>query len=166
MTCALSSVRSSFSLKITGSLYHLSLSSCHLPQGPSDYPIQIKPTHPPSQHSHHVPVLFSFWHILLFEAILLVYLFTCLLLLSSPLQGEALSLLLGADPKTQKSTVINGWDGTLTLDPRDTAPLARAGFHNVHVLLVSQPNIFLICSNQKNLKPWKMLPNTYFSRNV
>lgn len=107
ITCAFSSVRSPFPPRSLYLLHHLSLSSHaifpkRLLITQSNF--QFKPTHPRSQHSHPVPALSSFWHVLWFEAILLVYLFTCLLRLSSPRQGEALSLLLGAGPKTRKST--------------------------------------------------------------
>lgn len=67
---------------------------CHLSQEPSDYLIPIMPIHPPSQHPPHI-VLYS-----------LSSTFHCLklscLFLSSPPQGEALSILLSASPETQK----------------------------------------------------------------
>lgn len=167
ITCALSSVRSPFPPRSLYLLHHLSLSSHaifpkRLLITQSNF--QFKPTHPRSQHSHPVPALSSFWHVLWFEAILLVYLFTCLLRLSSPRQGEALSLLLGAGPKTRKGTcaVIGGRDGTPTPHPRATAPW--------HVLRSTMPmhlwphSLTPSSSVQmrRHLKPWEMLPNTHF----
>lgn len=113
---------------------------------------QFKPTHPRSQRRHHVPASFSLWRVLLFEAILLVYLLTCLLLLSSPPQGEALSLLLGAGPKAQKRTCTELLMDEMahllpTPGPQPRWPHSQTPSSSVQM--------------QRNLKPWKKLPNSH-----
>ena len=122
MALALSSVRSSFPLEIAASLTSFEPQlTRHLPQVPSGDSTQRKPAHPPSWVSSR---LCSLSGALLLEAAVLPYLFMCLVLISFPLQVEALSLWIGAGAKTQKSTwyrVTDGGDGMLAEHPRAAA---------------------------------------------
>lgn len=169
ITCALSSVRSSFPPRSLCLLHHLSLNSRAI------FPkrlliiqshFQCKPTPPRSQHAHPVPALFSSWHVLLFEAIVLVYLFTCLLRLSSPRQGErglvSLAWCWPKDPGKHLHRVIGGRDGTPTPHPRHS-PRACAELLHAHAPLAHSLTASSSVQMQGNLKPWEMLPNTHSS---
>lgn len=105
---------------------------------------------------------------LLLEAISLAYLFTYLLLLSSPLQGEALFLLLITGPKTQRSLwhrVTDGWGGTFP------TPGSQHCWHMLGLMVSTYlwpHNLtpFSAIQMQRNLKPWEMLPKPRFSKHV
>lgn len=140
--------------------------TCHLPQEPFDYSVhfQLKPTHPRSQHLHHLPALFSFWRVLLFE---LPCWFICLPVccFSPPHCRErpCLScLVLAQRPrKAPAQSLVDEMAHPLPTpgpQPLWHAPSSTMPMHLWPHSLTPSSSVQM----QRNLKPWKMLPNTHF----
>lgn len=136
-----------FPVKVAASFSSLkSQLKCHLPQEPSDHSTQNKPSHPPSQQSHHASALFSLFlaHVTVGSYFigLLVYLFIASLF---PTTGRGLvSLAYYWSKDSEKPLAQSHWCmGWHVPHPRVSALLAHAGFNGLYVSLASQPNTLL-----------------------